>query len=104
MQKLGRVAHDKRRKKSMPAFLKCKVSPGVFNHERSISIVTSDGQEVLGFFPAQTIDEEKQLLKVEILETRDNQCLIRVPGFPSAAYGFIGITSGIWVLKDTLVL
>jgi hypothetical protein len=88
----------------MTAFLKCEVSPGMFSHERGVTVATSDGRNISGFFPVECIDEEKQLLKVEIIEAQFHKYLVRVPGFPADTYGFIGTTSAIWVPKSAIVI
>lgn len=63
-------------------WLRCKISDGIFPQEHAIQCSSSDGNVFSFFAPQELINEEKNSVQVNVLECKQNQCLVYVPSEP----------------------
>ena len=72
-------------KKGQKIFLPCEVKPGPFPDERMVRIQI-DGEEWYGFVHVsmltEKIQEGKSMIRVEIIDIKDNHLYLRIPGEP----------------------
>lgn len=67
----------------MELWLRCSsVSQGMFPGEYTIVTRTSDGREVSLFAPAQYVEPEKKLMRVQVLERGGDALLVYLPASP----------------------
>lgn len=92
LDRLKRLWHQLRKKRGdfgkgvkMEArnyWLNCTVTSGMTPGEYSIEIKTADGKEISLFAPEGFVDEEKGLLRVDILEKTPKSYLVYLPAAP----------------------
>src|SRR5260370_26647171 len=71
-------------------WLRCKVSPGMFDHEVGVQGQQADGSEYSLFAPGEAVDRADQSLtsgqvvpgyvQVQTIERRGDHVLVRLPG------------------------
>jgi len=67
----------------MELWLRCSsVSQGMFPGEYTIVTSTSDGREISLFAPAQYVEPEKRLMRVQVLERGGDALLVYLPASP----------------------
>ena len=71
-------------------WLKCKISEGMFQGEYAVQCKTKKGDIFSFFAPSEYVDAEQNLVKVILIESKDDACLIYVPF--AALYGNVGRT------------
>ena len=65
-------------KESMPNWLKCTVTKGVFTHERTVTVRERSGELLSVFVPADTADEIHGRVQVRTVE-REGYALALLP-------------------------
>lgn len=81
-------------------WLKCQISEGMFPGEHAVQCETKE-RDVFSFFaPSEYVDVERNLVKVILIEVKNDDCLIYVPF--AALYGNVGRT--VKVPADNMVM
>lgn len=63
-------------------WLKCEVTKGIFPMEYAVSCNSADGNIFSFFAVEEYVNTEKNLVRVSILECRQDSCLIYIPSDP----------------------
>ena len=68
--------------KPQEGWLKCQVSEGMFPEEYAVQCDSENGDIFSFFAPSEYIDIKQNLVKINIMQSKNNVCLIYVPFVP----------------------